>query len=68
MTMNVERIVHSSETLYNGMPNWQTSHEPVKKLAKDIFNVTVVNEMRMHIAAHFDAPTRVREDRGEVRD
>ena len=31
-------------------------YEPIKKAARDIFNVTVINQMHMHAGAHVDVP------------
>lgn len=58
--MRIKRIVDLSQTLYNGMPSWQTNpdlkYEPIKKAARDIFNVTVITQMHMHTGAHVDVP------------
>jgi arylformamidase len=56
----MKRVIDLSQTLYNGMPSWQTNpdlkYEPIKKAARDIFNVTVINQMHMHTGAHVDVP------------
>jgi len=58
--MRIKRIVDLSQTLYNGMPSWQTNPDlkygPIQKAARDIFNVTVINQMHMHTGAHVDVP------------
>ena len=58
--MTVLRVVDLSQSLYNTMPSWQTNpdlkYEPMKKAARDIFNVTVISQMHMHTGAHVDVP------------
>jgi arylformamidase len=58
--LNIKRIIDLSQTLYNGMPSWQTNpdleYEPMKKAARDIFNVTVIHQMHVHTGAHVDVP------------
>jgi arylformamidase len=54
------RIIDLSQTLYSGMPSWQTNPDlqygPIQKAVKDIFNLSVITKMCMHTGAHVDAP------------
>lgn len=58
--MNIKHVVDLSQDLYPGMLGWQTSpdlrYEPMKRVARDRSNVTIVTQMHLHIGTHVDAP------------
>jgi arylformamidase len=59
-TSKIKQIVDLSQLLFNDMPTWQTNpdlkYDQMQKVARDLFNVTVIRQMHMHTGAHVDVP------------
>lgn len=59
-SFDFSRVVDLSNSLYVGMPSWQTNPElffgPVKKAVRDVFTLSVVTQMHLHTGTHVDAP------------
>jgi arylformamidase len=59
-SFSFNRVVDLSNSLYVGMPSWQTNPEllfgPVKRAVRDIFTLSVVTQMHLHTGTHVDAP------------
>jgi arylformamidase len=56
----INHIVDLSQPLFNNMPSWQTNpdlkYRQIKKAARDVFNVTIIEQMHMHAGTHVDVP------------
>jgi arylformamidase len=63
-TLSFNRVVDLSNSLFVGMPSWQTNPEllfgPVKRAVRDIFTLSVVTQMHLHAGTHVDAPLHSR--------
>jgi arylformamidase len=55
------QLVDLSQPIYTGMPHWATHPDPeltkVKWLARDGFDLSIIDRMTVHTGTHIDAPS-----------